>query len=97
VRLDAIEDLLVHDDSNPRSLFFQLDRINEHLAALPWNPDAAKHRQFLDAAAHARLGDEPDSLAKLVLNVRGPLLDLIRELMLAWFTHPPRRGLGGGR
>lgn len=97
VRLDAIEDLLVHDDSNPRSLVFQLDRINEHLAALPWNPDAAKHRQFLDAAAHARLGDEPDSLAKLVLNVRGPLLDLIRELMLAWFTHPPRRGLGGGR
>jgi uncharacterized alpha-E superfamily protein len=97
VRIDAIEDLLVHDDSNPRSLVFQLDRINEHLAALPWNPDAAKHRQFLDAAAQARLGDGPDSLSKLVLNVRGPLLELIRELMLAWFTHPVRRGLGGSR
>jgi hypothetical protein len=22
-------------------------------------------------------------------------LELIRELMLAWFTHPARRGLGG--
>jgi uncharacterized circularly permuted ATP-grasp superfamily protein/uncharacterized alpha-E superfamily protein len=95
VRLDAIEDLLVHDDSNPRSLAFQLDRINEHLAALPWNPDASKHRRFLDAAARGRLGDGPDSLSKLVLSVRGPLLELIRELMLAWFTHPARRGLGG--
>ncbi|MEO7369276.1 MAG: circularly permuted type 2 ATP-grasp protein, partial [Ilumatobacteraceae bacterium] len=95
VRLDAIEDLLVHDDSNPRSLVFQLDRINEHLAALPWNPDASKHRRFLDAAARGRIGEGPDSLAKLVLGVRGPLLELIRELMLAWFTHPARRGLGG--
>lgn len=95
VRLDSIEDLLVHDDSNPRSLAFQLDRINEHLAALPWNPDASKHRRFLDAAARGRLGEGPDSLAKLVLGVRGPLLELIRELMVAWFTHPTRRGLGG--
>jgi uncharacterized circularly permuted ATP-grasp superfamily protein/uncharacterized alpha-E superfamily protein len=95
VRLAAIEDLLVHDDSNPRSLAFQLDRINEHLAALPWNPDASKHRRFLDAAARGRLGEGPDSLSKLVLSVRGPLLELIRELMLAWFTHPARRGLGG--
>ncbi len=95
VRVDAIEDLLVHDDSNPRSLAFQLDRINEHLAALPWNPDASKHRRFLDAAARGRLGEGPESLAKLVLGVRGPLLELIRELMLAWFTHPSRRGLGG--
>lgn len=95
VRLAAIEDLLVHDDSNPRSLVFQLDRINEHLAALPWNPDASKHRRFLEAAARGRLGEGPDSLAKLVLDVRGPLLELIRELMLAWFTHPARRGLGG--
>ena len=95
VRVAAIEDLLVHDDSNPRSLVFQLDRINEHLAALPWNPDASKHRRFLDAAARGRLGEAPESLAKLVLDVRGPLLELIRELMLAWFTHPARRGLGG--
>ncbi len=95
VRLAAIEDLLVHDDTNPRSLVFQLDRINEHLAALPWNPDASKHRRFLEAAARGRIGEGPDSLAKLVLDVRGPLLELIRELMLAWFTHPARRGLGG--
>ncbi|MEA3184003.1 MAG: hypothetical protein QOJ74_480 [Ilumatobacteraceae bacterium] len=95
VRLEAIEDLLVHDDTNPRSLVFQLDRINEHLAALPWNPDASKHRRFLEAAARGRIGEGPDSLGKLVLDVRGPLLELIRELMLAWFTHPARRGLGG--
>jgi uncharacterized alpha-E superfamily protein len=95
VRIDAIEDLLVHDDSNPRSLAFQLDRVNEHLAALPWNPDASKHRRFLDTAARNSLGEGPESLSKLVLGVRGPLLELIRELMLAWFTHPARRGLGG--
>ncbi len=96
-RLGAVEELLVHDDSNPRSLAFQLDRINEHLAALPWNPDAATHRGFLDAAARGRLRDEPDSLSKLILDVRGPLLELIRELMSAWFTHPARRGLGSSR
>jgi uncharacterized alpha-E superfamily protein len=95
LRLDAIEELLVHDDTNPRSLAFQLDRINEHLASLPWNPEGSKHRQFFDAAARGRLSDEPDSLGKLVLDVRGPLLELIRQLMLAWFSHPARRGLGG--
>ena len=95
LRLDAIQELLVHDDTNPRSLAFQLDRINEHLAALPWNPEGSKHRQFFDAAARGRLSDEPDSLGKLVLDVRGPLLELIRQLMLAWFSHPARRGLGG--
>jgi len=30
-----------------------------------------------------------------VLDVRGPLLELIRQLMLAWFSHPARGGLGG--
>jgi len=95
LRLDAIQELLVHDDTNPRSLAFQLDRINEHLASLPWNPEGSKHRQFFDAAARGRLSDEPDSLGKLVLDVRGPLLELIRQLMLAWFSHPARRGLGG--
>jgi uncharacterized alpha-E superfamily protein len=102
VRIEAIEDLLVHDDSNPRSLVYQLDRINEHLAALPWNPDAAKHRQFLDAAALARVSSVSghpgahETLGAVVLGVRGPLLDLIRELMSAWFTHPTRRGVGSG-
>jgi uncharacterized alpha-E superfamily protein len=96
-RQAAFEELLVHDDSNPRSLVFQLDRINEHLAALPWHPDAVLHRQFLDAAAHGSLTDHRDrSLTQLVVDVRGPLLQLIQELMVGWFTHPARRGLGGG-
>jgi len=95
LRLDAIEELLVHDDTNPRSLAFQLDRVNEHLASLPWNPDGTKHRQFFDAAARGRLSDVSDSLGKLVLDVRGPLLELIRQLMRAWFSHPARHGLGG--
>jgi uncharacterized circularly permuted ATP-grasp superfamily protein/uncharacterized alpha-E superfamily protein len=94
-RSAAFEELLIQDDSNPRSLAFQLDRINEHLASLPWHPDALAHRGFLDAAALSSLGDEPRPLSKLVVDVRGPLLELIKQLMLAWFTHPARRGLGG--
>ena len=40
VELTAVLELLVHDDSNPRGLAFQLDRIREHIASLGW-PDGA--------------------------------------------------------
>ena len=36
VELTAVVDLLVHDDANPRSLAFQLDRLREHMASLAW-------------------------------------------------------------
>ena len=86
---------LVHDDTNPRSLVFQLDRINEHLAALPWNPDASKHRRFLEAAARGRIGEGPDSLAKFVLDVRGPLAGADPRAD-AGLVHPSGTSWSGG-
>ncbi len=96
-RIAAIHDLLVFDDTNPRSLAFQLDRVNEHLAALPWNSDAVAHQRLLDQTSRAMLGEPPNSSATLVLELRGPLLELISELMTSWFTHPTRRRLGAGQ
>jgi uncharacterized circularly permuted ATP-grasp superfamily protein/uncharacterized alpha-E superfamily protein len=95
-RIAAIQDLLAYDDTNPRSLAFQLDRVNEHLVALPWNSDTAAHQRLLEQTSRVMLGEPPESPAKLVLDLRGPLLDLISGLMTSWFTHPARRRLGTG-
>jgi hypothetical protein len=81
VELDAALDLLVRDDTNPRSVAFQLDRVAEHLASLPTTPRVAS----LLAEASAAVLDG-DSVASLVLAVRGPLLALAGELADHWFS-----------
>ena len=76
----AVLDLLVHDDGNPRSLAFQLDRLREHMASLAWQ-EGADLVQQARSGAHAR-STTPWSAAaalsvdSLVLSARGPLLDL---------------------
>ena len=52
-RIDAVLDLLLGDDTNPRALAFQLDRMAEHLAALPGPVDRSRLEQLLDATARA--------------------------------------------
>ena len=81
VELDAALDLLVRDDTNPRSVAFQLDRIGEHLASLPSTPRAA---QLLADASSALF--DPVSVAGLVIAIRGPLLALAEELADHWFS-----------
>jgi uncharacterized alpha-E superfamily protein len=97
--LDAIVDLLLVDDANPRSLAFQLDRLAEDLAGLPARGPAADHAALVDAAARALL-DSPDrQLSGLVLGARGPLLELADGIVARWFgdeTAGRRFRRGGG-
>lgn len=55
-------DLVMMDTSNPRSLLFQLEQLNEHICALPKTPD---NRHELPPAERAVL--EGESLIKLSL------------------------------
>jgi uncharacterized circularly permuted ATP-grasp superfamily protein/uncharacterized alpha-E superfamily protein len=90
--LDAVLDLLLRDDGNPRSLAYQLDRIREHAAGLAWPEGVAL---VLEASTQA-LGDidatvvngRHVSLDAFVLSVRGPLLDLAAAVMHRWFADP---------
>ncbi len=43
--LDALCDLLLADDTNPRALAFQLDRLSEDIAALPTRRPASSTRR----------------------------------------------------
>lgn len=92
VELDAVVDLLIHDDANPRSLAFQLDRLREHVAALSWGAGA----ELVDRASSALLGFDIGRVAggrrlgvdQLVVDARGPLLDLGAEIVARWFADP---------
>lgn len=78
---EAALELLVRDDTNPRSVAFQLDRIAEHVASLP----SSSRASALLADASAAVLDRA-SVNALVLAVRGPLLSLAEELADHWFS-----------
>lgn len=93
IEVSAAVDLLVRDDSNPRSVAFQLDRIGEHLAALPAVTDAP---ELLGRATLALL--DGGDVTTVVLAVRGPLLELVEVLVEQWFSDhigPQRLGVLG--
>lgn len=80
----AILDLLLHDESNPRSVGYQLVRLQEHVTRLPTKPEAARRspeeRYVLDAVTTLRLADM-DSLSQLSPGEeQGALLDLLGRL-----------------
>lgn len=61
LQLATVLDLLLFDDSNPRALIFQLDRLQEHAETLPKDP-AERHmsrfeRNVLEARTQLRLAD----------------------------------------
>lgn len=97
--LDATVDLLALDPANPRGLAFQLDRIGEHLDALPLHRRRDQHAALVGMGTEAlgRLrqlvgGDGSgmavaEALPTLVLSVRGALLDLADDLVRVWFAH----------
>lgn len=92
VELTAVVDLLVHDDSNPRSVSFQLDRLREHMASLAWRDGS----DLVQRASVGSLTPVDDAVASgrrlavdaLVLAVRGPLLDLGDAVSTRWFADP---------
>jgi uncharacterized alpha-E superfamily protein len=92
VDLHAVLDLLVHDDANPRSLAFQLDRLREHVAGLAW----AEGVELVSQASVASLAIVDGvvvnarrvSLDALVLSVRKPVLELAAATAARWFADP---------
>ncbi|MCU1361091.1 MAG: hypothetical protein JWN99_2380, partial [Ilumatobacteraceae bacterium] len=101
VELTAVVDLLVHDDSNPRSLAFQLDRLREHIASLVW----VEGGDLVQRASLGALTPVDDSIAAgrrltvdaLVLGVRGPLLELGNAVSARWFADPVNPMIAGAR
>ena len=83
--LDAIVDLLLVDDANPRSLAFQLDRLTEDLAGLPSRGEPADHAQLVDASARALAGGVRPRPGPGRADVRGPLLALADGIVGRWF------------
>jgi uncharacterized circularly permuted ATP-grasp superfamily protein/uncharacterized alpha-E superfamily protein len=80
----AVLDLLLHDESNPRSVGYQLVRLQEHVTKLPTKPDAARRspeeRYVLEAVTTLRLADM-DSLTQLSASEeQGALQDLLTRL-----------------
>jgi uncharacterized alpha-E superfamily protein len=102
--LDNVLDLLAADDTNPRSLQFQLDRLRELVLALPNRPSRTRLGDLVEAAASGvaaspwlddaivrgrRMGVE-----RLVLDVRGPMLEFAAELSAGWFAELPLHRMG---
>jgi uncharacterized alpha-E superfamily protein len=92
VELSAVLELLVHDDSNPRSLAFQLDRIREHVASLAW-PEGSDLVQEASLGALVPLDDSVTGERRLpvdalVLAARAPLLALAAAVTARWFADP---------
>jgi uncharacterized alpha-E superfamily protein len=90
--LDAVLDLLLRDDGNPRSLAYQLDRLREHVSGLAWPEGAslvlAASTQALAGIDDAVVNGRVVSVDAFVLSVRGPLLDLAEAISQRWFADP---------
>jgi uncharacterized circularly permuted ATP-grasp superfamily protein/uncharacterized alpha-E superfamily protein len=101
VVLDAVIDLLVGDDTNPRALTYQLDRLREHMAALGWADGLA----LVDRSSIGALSPVDAAAANgrriavdaLVLAARGPLLELGTAIVQRWFADPVNPTVMGGR
>ena len=101
--LDAVVDLLVGDDTNPRGLSFQLDRLREHMAALALvrradarstGPASARSATIDDAAAQRAA---PVDRCALVLATRAPLLEMNGAIVRRWFADPVNPTMMSGR
>ena len=92
VDLDAVLDLLLRDDSNPRGLAFQLDRLREHGVQLVQQASTAS----LADVGEAVVGGRRIDLDSFVLAVRGPLLQLADAIVQHWFADPVNPTLMGG-
>ena len=92
IELAAVLDLLVHDDANPRSLSFQLDRMREHVASLGWERGVALVEQAslgsITPVEGTIVGGRRLQVDALVLETRGPLLELGEAIVDRWFSDP---------
>jgi uncharacterized alpha-E superfamily protein len=89
-------DLLLTDESNPRSAAFQARAITEHLSALPRPPEMAgpgpAQRRAIALSTTLTVTDvvdlwEGDRLPELLDDLSEASLKLGDDIALAWFTH----------
>ena len=100
--LDAVVDLLVGDDTNPRGLSFQLDRLREHMAALAWADGLTLiDRASVGSLSHDRRRGRQRAAAgrstRWSLAVRAPLLEMNGAIVRRWFADPVNPTMMGGR
>ena len=106
---NAVLDLFISDDTNPRSLAYQAVAISEHVDALPTDYSSPLHneeKRLAMAALHAvRMvtpqqleATQPDEIQQLLLNVDGQFKSLTDLLQLRYLLHSgtPRQITGEG-
>lgn len=92
VELDTVLSFLLYDDTNPRALAFQLDRLREHMATFVWSEGS----ELVNRASRAAAAGETRTVAggrrlgvdAMILHARGPLLELSDAIVERWFADP---------
>jgi uncharacterized alpha-E superfamily protein len=102
LRTDLVLDLLITDETNPRSLAFQLATLQDHVVKLPVHEDDGRHsleeRQVLKALASVRLarctdlaradaGGHLPALAELIQTLKSDLYELSDTLTAQYLSH----------
>jgi uncharacterized alpha-E superfamily protein len=99
LELDPVCDLLLGDDTNPRSLAFQVDRMSEDLAFLPDRRERRHQQSLVERASRLVMAapwldhERPSpttshlGLQQVVLDVRAALLELNDSVVGTWFAH----------
>ena len=88
----AILDLVLLDPGNPRSAAFQIDRIADHLAALPQGEEGGlldtTRRLAVRLQANLRTAQAQDMDLEATSAVEQQLRDLSDAIAGRFFTHP---------
>jgi uncharacterized alpha-E superfamily protein len=89
-----VVDLVVLDPNNPRSVAYQLDKIEAHLAALPRNSGEGRlspPQQVTAAAATTLRTADPGAIDDaLITQIEGALLRMSESIAAAYLTHNER-------
>ncbi|WP_137043029.1 circularly permuted type 2 ATP-grasp protein [Pseudolabrys sp. FHR47] len=92
--LAPVIDLVMFDPSNPRSVAFQLDRIEAHLAALPNREVAGRLSPVRQIAAmlatRLRTADAASIGASEIIGIENELMKLSETIATTYLTHSER-------
>ncbi len=106
MQAEAVVDLLLGDDTNPRSIAFQTRAIAEHVQQLPLSaieePQTRRRRLALGIASRIELADvrdllqadalgRPTELNKLLVDTTDQLLALSDQLAMHYFSHSDKK------
>jgi uncharacterized circularly permuted ATP-grasp superfamily protein/uncharacterized alpha-E superfamily protein len=102
LRTDLVLDLLLSDETNPRSVAFQLTMLQDHIVKLPVHEDDGRHsleeRLIMKALTTVRLAGREElsqadedghlpALAELIQELKGDLYELSDTLTAQYLSH----------